>query len=138
MARHADYVIGQPDFVSASTNNSYTINSTAVDADNNPTDVTPVLCPSSGTDTVTGTKLYPTRCAKTLSFPRFAFSDGKRLFVADGGNDRVMIFNNFPTANGAAADIILGQPDEFSDNTGDNPDGSNAFQNPIRNRLRWH
>jgi uncharacterized protein (TIGR03437 family) len=125
-----DYVIGQPDFVSAATNNSFTINSTAVDADSNPTDVTPVLCPSNGSDTVTGTLLYPTRCAKTLSFPRFAYSDGTRLFIADGGNDRVMIFNSFPTANGAAADIILGQPDEFSDNTGDNPDGTNAFENP--------
>ena len=126
----ADYIIGQPDFTSAVTNNSFTVNSTAVDADNNPTDVTAVLCTSNGADTVTGTVLYPARCAKTLSFPRFAFSDGKRLFIADGGNDRVMIFNSFPTGSGAAADIILGQPDQYSDNTGDNPDGTNAFENP--------
>jgi uncharacterized protein (TIGR03437 family) len=126
-----DYVIGQPDFVSAATNNSYTINTNSTnDADGNPTSVTPVLCPSNGSDTVTGTLLYPTRCAKTLSFPRFAFSDGTHLYIADGGNDRVMIFNSFPTGNGAAADIIIGQPDEFSDNTGDNPDGTDAFENP--------
>ena len=125
-----DYVIGQPDLVSTNTNNSFTINTTAVDADNNPTDVTPVLCQSNGSDAVTGTLLYPERCAKTLSFPRFAFSDGTRLFVADGGNDRVLIFNTFPTGNGAAADIILGQPDQYSDNTGDNPDGTDAFENP--------
>ena len=125
-----DYVIGQPNFADAATNNSFTVNTTAVDADNNPTDVTPVLCQSNGADTVTGTKLYPTRCASTLSFPRFAYSDGKRLFVADGGNDRVLIFNTFPTSSGAAADIIIGQPDQYSDNTGDNPDGSNAFENP--------
>ncbi len=125
-----DYVIGQKDLVTAQTNNSYTVNSRAADADGNPTDVTPVMCQSNKNDAVTGTKLYPARCASTLSFPRFAYSDGKRLFVADGGNDRVLIFNSFPTTNGARADIILGQPDEFSDNTGDNPDGTNAFENP--------
>lgn len=128
-----DYVVGQPDFASAATNNSYINNDTTgadVDADGNPTDVTPVLCQSNGKDTVTGTVLYPTRCAGTLSFPRFAFSDGTRLFIADGGNDRVLIFNSFPTGNGAAADIIIGQPDQYSDNTGDNPDGSDAFENP--------
>ena len=125
-----DYVIGQPDQVSGANNNAFTVNTTAVDSDNNPTDVTPVLCKSNSVDAVTNTALYPARCASTLSFPRFAFSDGTRLFIADGGNDRVLIYNSFPTGNGARADIILGQPDEFSDNTGDNPDGTNAFENP--------
>ncbi|HXE63841.1 MAG TPA: IPT/TIG domain-containing protein [Bryobacteraceae bacterium] len=126
----ADVVIGQPDMTSAATNNAVRFNSSNTDADNNPTDVTPVLCDTNGTDTVTGTKLYPQRCEKTLSFPRYAFSDGKRLFIADGGNDRVMIFNQIPTTNGAPADIILGQPDAYSDHTGDNPDGTNAFETP--------
>ncbi len=128
-----DYVIGQPDFASAATNNSFINNDTTgadVDADGNPTNITPVLCQSNGKDTVTGTLLYPTRCGSTLSFPRFAFSDGTRLFIADGGNDRVMIYNTFPTGNGAFADVILGQPDQYSDNTGDNPDGSDAFEIP--------
>ena len=62
-----------------------------------------------------GTPLYPFRCGFTMSFPRFALSDGKRLFVADGGNDRIMIYNTIPTADGARADIYLGQPDEFTD-----------------------
>ena len=126
----ADYAVGQPDLLSSATNNSFVLNSSAVDADNNPTDVKPVLCQSNGSDTVTGTPLYPERCGKTLSFPRFAYSDGKRLFIADGGNDRVMLFNTIPTASGVAADIVLGQPDEFSDHTGDNPDGTNAFETP--------
>lgn len=126
-----DYVVGQPNFSDANTNNSFLNNNTAdVDADGNPTDVTPVLCQSNGSDTVTGTLLYPTRCGATLSFPRFAYSDGKRLFIADGGNDRVLVYNTFPTSSGAFADIIIGQPDQFSDNTGDNPDGSDAFENP--------
>ncbi|MCX6625639.1 MAG: hypothetical protein NTY38_32170, partial [Acidobacteria bacterium] len=29
---------------------------------------------------------------------------------ADGGNDRVLIYNKIPTANKAAADVVLGQP----------------------------
>ncbi len=50
-----------------------------------------------------------------MSFPRYALSDGQRLFVADGGNDRVLVYNSMPTSNGAKADIYLGQPDEFTD-----------------------
>ena len=48
-------------------------------------------------------------------FPRYALSDGQRLFIADGGNDRVLVYNSIPTTNGAKADIYLGQPDEFTD-----------------------
>jgi len=41
------------------------------------------------------------RCGATLSFPRYALSDGTRLFIADGGNDRVLVFKTIPTQNGA-------------------------------------
>jgi hypothetical protein len=53
---------------------------------------------------VNGNTVYPA-CANTLNFPRFALSDGTRLFVADGGNDRILIFNTIPTTNGAAAEF---------------------------------
>ena len=72
------------------------------------------LCTSNGTDS-NGNATYPARCGKTLSFPRYALSDGKRLFITDGGNDRVLVFNSIPTQNAAKADVILGEPDEFSD-----------------------
>jgi len=72
------------------------------------------LCVSKGTDS-NGNATYPDRCGKTLSFPRYALSDGKRLFIADGGNDRVLVYNSIPTQNAAKADVILGEPDEFSD-----------------------
>jgi uncharacterized protein (TIGR03437 family) len=91
----ADVVIGQANFKDTIANNA------------------PALCPSSGTDS-DGKPTYPARCGATLDFPRFALSDGQRLFVADGGNDRVLIFNQIPTENGARADIVLGQPDEFA------------------------
>ncbi len=48
-----------------------------------------------------------------------AISDGTRLFIADSGNDRVLVYNKIPTANGAPADVILGQQDEFVDNSSD-------------------
>lgn len=50
-----------------------------------------------------------TASASSLSNPFGVYSDGTRLFVADRGNNRVLIWNTFPTTNGAAADIVLGQ-----------------------------
>lgn len=143
----ADVVVGQPNMTSAVDNNSYTITNSTLDSDNNPEGVSPVLCTSNaafatnqnqtGTQAVDsdGYVYYPPRCAATLSFPRYALSDGTRLYIADGGNDRVLVFNTIPTTNGVRADAILGEPDEFSDNTGQNPDGSDAFQTP--NALAW-
>jgi len=108
-AQPADVVIGQPDFTSATANNSSK------------------LCESNGSNDAGPT--YPIRCAKTLDFPRFALSDGTRLFVSDGGNDRILIFNTIPTANAAKADVILGQLSETLNLTTDNPQGVEAFPN---------
>jgi uncharacterized protein (TIGR03437 family) len=92
----ADVAVGQPDLVTEDDNNFTKLcASNGTDSDNNPT--------------------YPARCAATLSYPRFVLSDGQRLFIADGGNDRVLVFNSIPTSSGQRADIILGQPDEFTD-----------------------
>jgi uncharacterized protein (TIGR03437 family) len=44
-----------------------------------------------------------------VSFPRFALPAGNRLFIADGGNDRLLVFNQIPTQNAQAADDIIGQ-----------------------------
>lgn len=109
-AAPADVVIGEPDM------------SSFIEGGND----VKKMCASTGTDTTTNIALYPPMCAGTLSFPRFTLSDGKRLYVADGGNDRVLIFNSIPTSNGAAADIVLGQKDFVSDQVTDNED----FFNP--------
>ncbi|EDY21211.1 NHL repeat containing protein [Chthoniobacter flavus Ellin428] len=45
-----------------------------------------------------------------------ALSPTGQLSVSDFGNNRVLIFNSVPTADGAAADVVLGQPD-FVSNT---------------------
>ena len=54
---------------------------------------------------------YPRRCARTLNFPRFALAVGQRLFVSDSGNDRILIYDQVPAANGVAADSVIGQAD---------------------------
>ncbi|HUJ50181.1 MAG TPA: hypothetical protein VLW25_08270 [Bryobacteraceae bacterium] len=101
------------------------------------------ICASNGTDS-NGNPTYPSECGQTLNFPRFALSDGTRLYVADGGNDRVLIYNTIPTVNDAEPDEILGQPDEFSNVTTSNgsqfePDlslsASNATTTPTA--LAW-
>ncbi|HTS61296.1 MAG TPA: hypothetical protein VMH28_04695 [Candidatus Acidoferrales bacterium] len=99
----ADVAVGQPDLVSSSANNAFTIDTT------NNNIQTPVLCTvSNGTDT-NGNPTYPTYCNSTLNFPRFALAAGNRLFIADGGNDRLLVFNSIPTQNGASADYVIGQ-----------------------------
>ncbi len=116
----ADLEIGQKDMVTSIANDS--------------TD----LCPSNGTDT-NGNATYPALCGKTMSFPRYALSDGTRLFVADAGNDRVLVYNTIPTVNAAKADVILGEPDEFSDVfTNGNPVViSSADVTPTPTSLAW-
>ena len=130
----ADIALGQPDLVTATPNNAYTYKDQGVDSLGYPTGITPVLCKTVGSSPV-GTLIYPGRCGATISFPRFALSDGKRLFVADGGNDRVLVYESIPTTSGQAPDAVLGQPDEYSDNASRNPDGANAFQTPTS--LAW-
>src|ERR1043166_402815 len=100
----ADVAIGQPDLVSSIPNNAY-----KVDPNDTTFKQTPVLCPvSTGTD-ANNNPTYPSYCNATVSFPRFALPAGNRLFIADGGNDRVLVFNQIPTSSGATADYVIGQ-----------------------------
>ena len=39
------------------------------------------------------------------------FSNGTQLFVDDQKNNRILVWNTFPTANFTAADVVIGQPD---------------------------
>ena len=117
----ADVVIGQPDMTSEQDNNVLgSCVASGTDSASNPTypaGCVPV-CPSNGTDSASN-PTYPQRCAATLSFPRFALSDGTRLFIADGGNDRILVYNSIPTRNGQPADVILGQPNDLVNQTSD-------------------
>jgi hypothetical protein len=45
----------------------------------------------------------------TLSYPKGVYYDGTKLYVADSGNNRVLVWNSLPSSNGVAADVVLGQ-----------------------------
>ncbi len=92
------------------------------------------LSTNASTQTNVSMTSYPGRCGKTLNFPRFALSDGTRLFIADTGNDRVLVYGNIPVAaptgnkkDAPKADVILGQIDEFTDPITDGSTIGNPF-----------
>ena len=47
--------------------------------------------------------------ASSLSYPECVFSNGTKVVVCDAGNNRVLIWNSFPTGNKQAADVVVGQ-----------------------------
>ena len=116
----ADVVVGQPDFASDLANDTERLcdpigplddDGSMSENETPPTNVPPLFSLPPILNEIDPEEIfYPRRCEKTLNFPRFALSDGERLFVADGGNDRILIYNQIPTENAAAADIVIGQP----------------------------
>ncbi len=62
--------------------------------------------------------------ANTINTPYQVTSDGKRLFVIDSGNNRILVYNSIPTANNTSADMVIGQPNFTS--TSANQGGSVA------------
>lgn len=47
--------------------------------------------------------------------PRSVFIDDRYVVVADSGNHRVLIWHGLPTCDEQPADVVLGQPDGFSE-----------------------
>jgi hypothetical protein len=69
-----------------------------------------------------GTSGFPsTPTGATMRGPFSVYSDGVKLFVSDTGNNRVLVWHAFPTANGQPADFAIGQPDLTSDGEGHGP-----------------
>ncbi len=58
--------------------------------------------------TTAGFPATPT--ASSLRLPQGVWIQNGMLFIADTQNNRILIYNSIPTANGAAADLVLGQP----------------------------
>lgn len=50
-----------------------------------------------------------------LYAPRGVWTDGQRVVAADTGNHRVLIWHTWPEADGAPADVVLGQPTRTSE-----------------------
>jgi hypothetical protein len=94
----ADVVLGQDDFVSNAANDT---NQDGVE------------------------NLTPSESTFDFSFSGAVFSKNGQLFVADYGNNRVLIWDTFPTTNFAPADVVLGQFD-FSLSTENDADHDGA------------
>jgi sugar lactone lactonase YvrE len=75
--------------------------------------------------------------AATLAAPESAWVEGSRLIVADTGNHRVLVWNTFPTSNGQAADVVLGQADATSglSNRGSSAAAANTLSFPSSVRV---
>ncbi len=68
--------------------------------------------------------------AETMHWPFGVAWDGERLWVADAGNRRVLMWNGMPTHNGQPADLVLGQKSFLSRN-------ENAGGEPDDSSMRW-
>jgi hypothetical protein len=70
--------------------------------------------------------------ADTLSGPNQVAFAGTKMLIADSGNNRVLIFNNVPSASGVAANLVLGQPDMSSNgaNRGNLSPSADSLKNP--------
>jgi phage tail sheath gpL-like len=119
-------------FLTERSGSAISINGTAygVNSVTNPTAL--VLTTSAGTNSSVPYATYSNQCNATLDFPRYALSDGTRLFIADGGNDRVLVFNRIPTSNGAAADVIIG---ELGGEINQASDSTDSMRTPLS--LAW-
>ncbi|HYU14699.1 MAG TPA: hypothetical protein VEL05_01455, partial [Candidatus Acidoferrum sp.] len=67
--------------------------------------------------------------ANQLSAPSGVWSDGAILIVVDQGNNRALIWNPFPTANGQPADLVLGQS-SFTASGAPNPPTPSSMSGP--------
>lgn len=71
-----------------------------------------------------------------LRWPTGVATDGTKLAVADAYNNRVLIWNQFPTKNGQPADVVIGQPD-FSQNLEANIDQVQINSNTRERKHLW-
>src|SRR5580658_1209872 len=122
----ADVEIGQPDMNSSIPDNGFSQTQTTTNGVTTLNPEVPVLCTVSNGVDANLNPTYPQICLYTLNYPRFALSDGTRLFVADGGNDRVLEYLTIPTQNAAAADTIIGQVGGQVDEATDAADSMNT------------
>lgn len=72
----------------------------------------------------------------SLNSPLSVYSNRAQIFVADTGNARVLMFNNFPAANEMNADTVIGQADFVSNTTGTSDSLMSGYESVYVDRLR--
>ncbi len=73
--------------------------------------------------------------ASGMRIPSSVTSTGLQLFVVDSQNNRVLVWNQFPTTSGVAADLVLGQANLTS--ATESPPTANSLQQPSGVLLAW-
>lgn len=144
----ADVVVGQPDFVTNSTGTSaskmngpldaYVLPDGKLvvsDAGNNRVLIWNEIPTVNGTDAdvVIGQPDFTSNAAGNgtngLSGPwGLSYSPEGQLFIVDRLNERILVYNDVPSANGAAADQVIGQTDFVTTTTGT---GKSKFYRPL-------
>lgn len=64
------------------------------------------------------TSLAPDVARDRVQAPRAVAAANRKVFVVDGGNNRVLIWNSSPGSNGEGADVVVGQPNMTTRDTG--------------------
>ncbi|MCE7508278.1 hypothetical protein [Alloalcanivorax xenomutans] len=73
----------------------------------------------------TNTRFYESSMPPASVFwPDGLDSNGTQLALADGENNRVLVWNTFPTENGQLADVVLGQSDFLHNQSNDDDQDS--------------
>jgi uncharacterized protein (TIGR03437 family) len=140
----ADVALGQPDLVSSVADNAFTGSAATSSTDTTDKEVAVLCTQSTGID-LANNPTYPFFCNNTLSFPRYALDVGGRLVVADGGDDRLLVWDKTPPTTGSAADTVIGQVSGQVDTASSNADalstptamawdGSNLYVSDTYNR----
>ncbi len=73
--------------------------------------------------------------AQTFNFPNDVFSNGNQLFVVEAGNNRILVFDDFPSVSGEAADRVLGQATFTNGTHNDDDQDGVADANPTARTL---
>ncbi|MBD2452487.1 hypothetical protein H6G80_00020 [Nostoc sp. FACHB-87] len=76
--------------------------------------------------------------ANTMHWPYGVFYHQGKLFVADTGNRRLLIWQQLPTENGQPADIVLGQADMISRNENGGASATAASMRWCHDIAVWH
>ena len=58
-----------------------------------------------------------------MNWPQSVFIQGGKLYVADQGSNRILVWKSIPTLSGQPADYAIGQPDLTSGGTVLNANG---------------
>lgn len=73
--------------------------------------------------------------ARTLNGPAGIWTDGQRLVVSDTQNNRVLIWNTFPTSSFTPADVVLGQASMTANAENDDDQDGTADATPTARTL---